>query len=236
MLYRLPNNIYNMRKNLTLEQLKLKLDVTKDGRVFRRYDRYEYTPTNNGCGYLSASGEYIHRLVALFYIPNPDNLPCVNHIDGNKQNNSFDNLEWCTYSTNGKHAVSTGLQPVPKGCAHYSTNLTTTELQQIIDLFVAGKLQRDIAEEFGISTNAVSRIIRGVRYKEEPVDRSKVNMKIYPKDILDSLTNEELDTLWDTHSNNLSSIARELGLKRRTVSGFFNSKGYIGKSGKPKIE
>ena len=38
----------------------------------------------------------VHRLVAIVYIPNPFNHPCVNHKDGNRQNNNLNNLEWCT--------------------------------------------------------------------------------------------------------------------------------------------
>lgn len=52
----------------------------------------------------------IHRLVANAFIPNPNNLPCINHIDGNKLNNRVDNLEWCTYSRNNKHAYDVGLK------------------------------------------------------------------------------------------------------------------------------
>lgn len=52
----------------------------------------------------------IHRLLALHFIPNPLNLPCINHIDGNKLNNDLDNLEWCTYSENTRHAMTTWLQ------------------------------------------------------------------------------------------------------------------------------
>jgi hypothetical protein len=46
----------------------------------------------------------ISRLVAIHFIPNPDNKPCVNHKDGNKQNNNANNLEWVTYHENTLHA------------------------------------------------------------------------------------------------------------------------------------
>ena len=43
---------------------------------------------------------YVHRIVAETFIPNPNNYPCVNHIDNNKQNNAIKNLEWCTFQEN----------------------------------------------------------------------------------------------------------------------------------------
>lgn len=53
---------------------------------------------------------FIHRLVAQTFIPNPNNYPCVNHIDGNKSNNNVNNLEWCTIAYNNIHALNNGLK------------------------------------------------------------------------------------------------------------------------------
>lgn len=46
---------------------------------------------------------HVHQLVALTFIPNPNNLPCINHKDENKANNRVDNLEWCTYDYNNTY-------------------------------------------------------------------------------------------------------------------------------------
>ena len=63
---------------------------------------------------------YIHRLIAEHFIPNPDNLPQVNHIDGNKLNNSLDNLEWVTVQDNVIHAYKNGLIKHVSGKEHFN--------------------------------------------------------------------------------------------------------------------
>ncbi len=63
----------------------------------------------------------VHRLVAIQFIDNPQNKPIVNHIDGNKSNNSISNLEWCTYKENARHAENNGLSYHPKGKEWYES-------------------------------------------------------------------------------------------------------------------
>lgn len=74
-------------------------------------------PKINNYGYyfvtLSIGGvvrtKYLHRLVAEAFLENPDNLPEVNHLDGNKATNNVSNLAWCTHQQNVQHCFDTGL-------------------------------------------------------------------------------------------------------------------------------
>ena len=83
------------------------------GNIYNRHGGLMASAVDH-CGYrhtiLNGKNRNIHRVIAETFIPNPNNLPCVNHKDGNKQNNRVDNLEWCTHSENTLHSFRTGLQ------------------------------------------------------------------------------------------------------------------------------
>jgi hypothetical protein len=78
---------------------------------------------DNGAGYLKVGLSknnkekklYVHRLLAQYFIDNPNNYPCINHINGIKNDNRIENLEWCTYSDNNHHAIKTKLRVHKKG-------------------------------------------------------------------------------------------------------------------------
>lgn len=91
------------------------VDTYGGGRVFVQGVIKKQRP--NEKGYMCVSLQHgarketrkVHRLVASAFIPNPDNLPEVNHIDCDKANNAVGNLEWCTGEWNREHAKSRGL-------------------------------------------------------------------------------------------------------------------------------
>ncbi len=85
--------------------------IYEDGKVFSKKRKIFLKASPDGSGYLildickdgKKKAFRIHRLIALHYIPNPHNYPCVDHKDRNRQNNSIDNLRWCSYSTNNQN-------------------------------------------------------------------------------------------------------------------------------------
>ena len=104
----------------------------------------------------------IHRLVAIYFIPNPNQYPQVNHKDGNKTNNVVSNLEWCSAVENAIHAVSLfGLH----GENRYNCKLTD---EQVRSIRTDTRPQRTIAAHYGINRSHVSKIKSGKKRRWVP--------------------------------------------------------------------
>lgn len=106
---------FTQEKGQPIEEWEDLYEISTFGRV-SNYRKVMQTWINNSgyeCVTLSKKGQrkhyLVHRLVAKAFIPNPDDKPEVNHIDGNKFNNCKDNLEWVTSAENKQHARQSGL-------------------------------------------------------------------------------------------------------------------------------
>lgn len=102
----------------------------------------------------------VHRLVAAAFIDNPEDKPCVNHIDGNKSNNSVNNLEWCTKSENSKHSFAVGLQSTV-GELHPRAKLGEAKVRVMRRCAELGLRNIDIASWFGVNPITASAAIHG---------------------------------------------------------------------------
>ncbi len=128
--------------------------ISEDGKIWSNKTNKYISQRVGSKGYyivnLSIDGKcktfQVHRLVALTFIENPNNLPIINHKDGNKLNNSIENLEWCTYSDNTLHALKNNLFHPAKGKNTKFGRFSEEEIRKIRYLNKNGYSQRRLAK------------------------------------------------------------------------------------------
>lgn len=141
--------------------------------VLKRTKGKELSKTKKKNGYLTVmfclknkkKRFYIHRLVAITFIPNPKNKPQVNHIDCNKENNNYWNLEWNTKIENTKHAILNNL--IKKGENSNSSKLNNNKVLAIRRLYRINPNfnKYKLAKKLGIKDTTIHKIIRFQRWK-----------------------------------------------------------------------
>lgn len=153
------------------------IDVYESGRVVNRGMKIIKCSVNSS-GYLklglNKDGKYynkfLHRLLAEHFIPNPDNLPYVNHKDGNKLNNNLNNLEWCTAQENTQHAHDNELAKVSEYNKMMVSNagrrFDSSEVRNIKQLHNDGATIKEIAKEYKCCESIISNIITDKTYKK----------------------------------------------------------------------
>ena len=113
----------------------------------------------------------VYRLVAEYFLPNPEKKPQVNHIDGNKDNNDVSNLEWCTEKENIQHAVRTGLKVGKKGEKHPMSKSKEQLIRKICELLTTKKYTRqEIADMLGTTLSVVAHVKKRDRWNHITVE------------------------------------------------------------------
>ena len=116
--------------------------------------------SNNG----KWTGIYIHRLVAMNFIPNPLNKPYINHIDANPKNNCVENIEWATAKENTQHSYRMGLQIMPTNRAigeERSKKLKNKDVVEIKNLIAQNKGNAEIGKLFNVTGDTIRSIRLG---------------------------------------------------------------------------
>lgn len=112
---------------------------------------------------LSKDGIYyyknLHRLIAETFIPNPNNLRTVNHINGNKLDNRVSNLEWADDCRQQHEACLLGLKPTNKHI------LTEDEIIKVYEMYSKGTSVKEIAEIYNTRTQQICKLVKGQRHQ-----------------------------------------------------------------------
>jgi len=142
--------------------------ISNEGRVFSYKSNKFLKPGKGSRGYLIVvlcnnsvgKSHTIHRLVALAFIPNPENKLTVNHIDSVRTNNHVSNLEWTTYSENNQHGYDFGFIKPVKGSKNVQSKLTESQVKEIRSLYKTGEYtQTVLAKIFYVSQRLISNIV-----------------------------------------------------------------------------
>lgn len=138
-------------------------------------------PALDGCGYLRTmlKGDdgitktiKVHRIIAQTFIPNPENKPCVNHLNSIRSDNRVPNLAWATYQENSKHSFTTTAHN-NRGQNNSNATLTDNQVLEIRSKYTYGRKSKHdpgeskpkIAKRYNVSVSVIKKVVLGQTWK-----------------------------------------------------------------------
>nr|WP_279231909.1 NUMOD4 motif-containing HNH endonuclease [Clostridium sp. HBUAS56010] len=218
-LYKVSNKGTLIRKQFSV--------VDIDGRN-RTYSEKKIKPSINSSGYKKVvlrkngvgSNEYLHRLIAMHFIPNPLELPQVNHKDGNKLNCNISNLEWVSISENSQHAFDNDLRYITgynrTVVGEKNRRFSDDDVLEIMNYYNDGWTQKEISDYMGCYDSTINNIVNGKKYKTpecEAIDDWK-----YIINRLNTLRKEYLQTREYSIWKHIVEILPSSWLQTRTIT------------------
>lgn len=191
--------------------------VYEDGTVYSLNSEKQLKPALSPHGYLMYGNKLgsVHRLVAKCFIGDIPSGMCVNHIDGNKQNNHVSNLEIVTYNENMRYAYRTGLAKGKKGETNSQARLTEEQCISLCEDLLNGLSNEDIGLKYNLHPRYVS-LIRGKKrwkylvnkYPDFPKSNKPLpNRDNYYKflELKNSKTNKEISRILNVDPSTVSN-------------------------------
>jgi hypothetical protein len=189
--------------------------IYEDGRVWSDRSGRFLTIGINNHGYfrvkLASDKRYdklLHRLIAEAFIPNPENKPQVNHINGVKHDNRIENLEWNTAKENTQHAFDTGLANSDSSKVEIINTLTGNIYDSITEA----------AEKEGINLSNLMAYLRGNNYNPTNLDYLDESKRIIFK--REKCKKEVKDTVTGKIYESVTVAAAATGIRRSTLTAY----------------
>lgn len=196
-----------MVSNLGRVKSMPRLHVKKEKVLKQGKNRNGYPMVGLSSPHKKSKSFAVHRLVAKSFVPNPNNKPTVNHIDGNKKNNKAENLEWCTYQENSRHAFDTGL------------NKGRMILEDKVDLVISDYVNSDtitceeLGRKYGVSKPAIQYLLNkfNVQIRTNKFD---FDYNIVKSKLLNGESYRKISLFFGTSHHAVSRFCKEYDLEK----------------------
>jgi len=141
----IDRQVYHSKGNLNLKGKPVKMRIKNYGYVCLTFQG-------------KSNNFYIHRLVALHFIDNPEKKHDVNHIDGNRANFSLSNLEWISHRDNVLHARRVLFKNI--GEKHHKSKLDNQKVREIREAVLAGAEYKPLAKKYSVTRQVIASVVK----------------------------------------------------------------------------